>query len=443
MRPLIGNRPSGLPRFEYYAGAPAAPSAAQQQQQAYTQNMGARSAVLGQALNMWQPISAQVIATPTPGSVYNIPVRQVGFTKRFLVKATLAFTTGSAGVFTTTPIGTPNLWSQAVVNDLSNYTRINTTGWHLWMLASRKKAFFSGLASGGAATYQPNPGLFGQTFASDFPGGVTTTPGSAFVNFLNSWGCMAAPSATANSTAYVATVFHELPLAYSDVDLRGAIYTSVVSATMNIQLTLNPNLFLVNVTDSVLAMYKSAASQTVVLNNLYLTVYQNYLDQLPFTNQGPVLPALDLSKMYLLTNTAFTGLASGQDFPVQFPNFRAWQSLAMILDNAGVLASGTDVNRFQLQTANLTNIWQFQDAGAPAATIPLNTNALFNREAMNTDWPAGMYWWDFRDRPINTNNFGNMQFTVSPNNSTSTLYCGFEGIGIANQVITAGSIPGN
>jgi hypothetical protein len=445
MRPMLaGHSLPGLPKFEYAAGAaPASP--ASQQQTAYQQNMGARSAVLSQALNMWQPISAQALAAPALGSVYNIPVRQVGFTKRFLIKATLAFTTGATGVFDTTAIGMPNLWSQAVVNDLSNYTRINTTGWHLWMLASRKKAFFSGLASGGAATFQPNPGLFGQTYATDFPGGVTTTPGSAFVNFMNSWGCMAAPSVTSNSTAFTATVFHELPLSYSDVDLRGAIYTSVVSATMNLQLTLNPN-FWVNstVTDATLSAYKgTAAGSTMVLNTLNLTIYQNYLDQLPFSNQGPVLPALDLSKMYLLTNTSFTGLASGQDFPIAFPNFRAWQSLALILDNAGVLSSGTDVNRIQLQTANLTNIWQFQDAGAPATGNPLNTQALFNRYAMNTDWPAGMYWFDFRDRPINTNNFGNMQMTISPNNSTSTLYAGFEGIGIANQVITAGSIPGN
>src|SRR6185437_10709809 len=101
-----------------------------------------------------------------------------------------------------------------------------------------------------------------------------------------------------NSTAYFATVFHELPLAYSDVDLRGAIYTSVVSATMNLQLTLNPTLFAVTAADPTLAMYRAPAADTVTLNNLYVTVYQNYLDQLPFTSQGPVLPALDLSKMY-------------------------------------------------------------------------------------------------------------------------------------------------
>jgi hypothetical protein len=443
MRPEIASRVAltDLPKFTYAAGGAAPASAAQQQQNAYTQNMAARQAVLGQALNMWQPISTQSIATPTAGSVFNIPVRQVGFTKRFLVKATLAFTTGATGVFDTTAIGTPNMWSQVVVNDLSNYTRINTTGWHLWMLASRKKAFFAGLASSGMAAYQPNPGLYGQTYATDFPGGTTTTPSNTAVNFLNAWGCMAAPSVTTNSTAFTATVFHELPLSYSDVDLRGAIYTSVVSATMNLQLTLNPNLFAATGVDGTLAVYQAVGASTVVLNTLFLTVYQNYLDQLPFSNQGPILPALDLSKMYLLSNTSFTGLASGQDFPIPFPNFRAWQSLAVILDNNGTLSAGTDINRIQLQTANLTNVWQFQDAGAP--TIPLNTQALFNRFAMQTDWPKGLYFFDFRDRPINTNNFGNMQMTMSPNNSTSTIFAGFEGIGIANQVITAGSIPGN
>jgi hypothetical protein len=424
-----------------------APSAATQAQQAYQQNLAARAAVLGSAVNMWQPIFTQVIAAPTPGQVLNIPVRQVGFTKKFLVKITAQFSTSaSTGTFNLTNIGLPNMLSQVVVNDLANYTRINTTGWHLWMLASRKKAFWSGLASQGMASYQPNPGLYGQVYPTDFPGGLTTNVSNSNVNFENSWACMSGPSAVAAAaTNQFATCFWELPLAYSDVDLRGAIYTSVVSATMNLQLTLNPNFFAPSTTtDPTLSVYKgTTAGGTATLTNIFITVYQNYLDQLPFSSQGPILPASDLSKMYLLTNTSFTGLASGQDFPVVFPNFRAWQSLAVIVDNNGVLSSGTDLNRIQLQTANLTNLWQFQDAGAPATGIPLNTNALLNRLAMNTDWPPGLYWFDFRDRPVNTNNFGNMQLTINPNNSTTTLLAAFEGMGIANQVISAGSIPGN
>src|ERR1700677_315615 len=167
-----------------------APSAASQAQQAYQQNLQARAAVLGNSVDMWQPIFTQAIATPTPGQVLNIPVRQVGFTKRFLVKITAQFSTGSTGAATLTTIGLPNMLSQVVVNDLANYTRINTTGWHLWMLQSRKKAFWSGLASAGMASYQPNPGFYGQVYPTDFPGGLTTNVSNTNVNFENSWACM-------------------------------------------------------------------------------------------------------------------------------------------------------------------------------------------------------------------------------------------------------------
>ena len=150
---------------------------------------------------------------------------------------------------------------------------------------------------------------------------------------------------------------------------------------MNLQFTVNPNFFQGSAaTDVVLGVYKSSlATPLAALTAITVTVHQNYLDQLPFTNNGPVLPAMDLSKMYLLTNTSLTGLTSGQDFPITFPNFRAWQSLSVIYDNAGTLTAGTDISLFQLQTANLTNIWQFDPKMA----------ALRTRITMKNDWPLG------------------------------------------------------
>ena len=138
--------------------------------------------------------------------------------------------------------------------------------------------------------------------------------------------------------------------------------------------------------------------------------------------------------MYLLTNTSFSALTSGQDFPIPFPNFRAWQSLSIIYDNAGTRTYGTDISLFQLQTANLTNILQYDP----------QMQQLRARIALKDDWVPGMYMFDFRDRPINTNNYGNMQLTVRPSgtvNAGANILAGFEGIGIANQVVTAGSIP--
>ena len=399
-------------------------TAGQAQQQAQQQNMSARVAVLQQALNMWQPIYSATFSAVTPGTVYNIPVRQVGFTKKFWVELLFTITATTETEILNPQFGPANVLSNITLNDLANYTRINTTGWHLWMLSCYKQGFFCGLASGGMASFQPAPGVWGACLTNDSP-----------MNAKSSYNVIQANTNFTGGTGTINMVY-EVPCSYNDIDLRGAIYTSVVSATMNLQLTVNPNFFQGSAaTDVVTGVYKSSSATLGTITTLAVTVHQNYLDQLPFTSQGPVLPAQDLSKMYLLTNTSLTGLTSGQDFPIPFPNFRAWQSLSMIYDDAGTLTSGTDISLFQLQTANLTNVWQFDPKMA----------ALRTRIALKNDWPAGTYMFDFRDKPINTNNFGNMQMTIRPStvNTGANVLLGFEGIGIANQVITAGSIPGN
>jgi len=407
--------------------APTQMSAAQAAAQAQQLNMAARVAVLQQALNMWQPIYSNTFSAVTPGTVINVPVRQVGFTKKFWIELAITLTITTDTATLNPQLGPANVLSNIVLNDLANYTRINTTGWHLWMLSCYKQGFFAGLAAGGMASFQPAPSVWGSCFTNDSP--------------MNAKSVFSVISATASIAASTGTInmVYEVPCAYNDVDLRGAIYTSVVSATMNLQITVNPNFFQSSAaTDVTTGVYKNSSATLTndVITTLVVTVHQNYLDQLPFTANGPVLPAQDLSKMYLLTNTSMTGLTTGQDFPIPFPNFRAWQSLAMIYDNAGTVTAGTDISLFQLQTANLTNVWQFDPKMA----------ALRTRIYMKDDWPQGTYLFDFRDKPINTNNFGNMQFTVRPTgavNAGANLLLGFEGIGIANQVITAGSIPGN
>jgi hypothetical protein len=404
---------------------PAAPqmSANQAAAQAQQQNLAARVACLSQSLNIWQPIYSQTFANPTPGTVINVPIRQAGFTKKFWIEILASVNVGAAETQTRTDLGPANLLSNVTLNDLSNYTRINTTGWHLWMLQSMKQGFFSGAAGLGMGAWQPAPSIFGTAFTNDAP--MNAGSGAALIK---------APASFTTAQANGVRMVYEVPCSYSDVDLRGAIYTSVVSATMNLQMTLNPNFFVASGADNTLAGYQSSTATLGTITSITITVHQNYLDQLPFTNNGPILPAQDLSKMYLLTNTSFSALTSGQDFPIPFPNFRAWQSLSIIYDNAGTRTYGTDISLFQLQTANLTNILQYDP----------QMQQLRARIALKDDWVPGMYMFDFRDRPINTNNYGNMQLTVRPSgtvNAGANILAGFEGIGIANQVVTAGSIP--
>lgn len=396
-------------------------SAQQQAQVAYQQNMAARIAVLQGALNMWQPIFATTLLNPAYGTVLNIPVRQIGLTKRFLIKVAFTVAQSAAETQTLTKLGPANIFSNVTLNDLSNYTRVNTTGWHLFMLQCMKQAFFTGPAGQGKTDFQPAPSIFGAAFTNDSP--IQAKAGAAVIN---------APASV--TTAQSGQMYFEVPVSYSDADLRGAIYTSVVSATMYLQMTINQNFGVGSAGDPTLAVYQSSTAGNLVnITSMTITVYQNYLDQIPLGQNGPVLPAQDISKMYLLTNGSFTALAAGQDFPIVFPNFRAWQSLAVLYDNAGVTNYGSDVSLFQLQTANLSNIRQLDPA----------TQLLFQRITLKNDFTAGAYMFDFRDKPVNTNQFGNMQITVRPTASTGTLLVGFEGIGIANQVINAGSIPSN
>lgn len=399
----------------------AAMSPQQQAQLAYQQNMAARLAVLQIAQNMWQPIYTTTLLLPAYGTVINVPIRQVGLTKRFIIEIAISVAQNAAETLTLSKLGPANIFSNVTLNDLSNYTRVNTTGWHLFMLQSMKQAFFTGPSGQGKTDFQPSPSVFGTAYTNDSP--VQAKAGSNVVN-------MPSPVTTVQTGRW----FYEVPVAYNDSDLRGAIYTSVVSATMYLQMTLNPNFVIGSAGDPTLAVYQSStATDLGKITTMTITVHQNYLDQIPLGQNGPVLPAQDISKMYLLTNGSFTGLTATQDFPITFPNFRAWQSLSVIYDNAAITNYGTDISLFQLQTANLANIRQYDPF----------MQMLFQRIMLKNDFTAGAYYFDFRDKPINTNQFGNMQLTVRPTASTGTLLVAYEGIGIANQVINAGSIPSN
>lgn len=373
-------------------------------------NNAARNYVLANALDEWQNIYT---ATFTSGAntVINIPLRNVGLVKRLIIEIA-ATVSGSAGVtHTLTNLGSSTFLSNVTLTDLSNQTRINTTGWHLTAVASAKAR----MPFGSAIT-------------------ATDTPFGYGNNFLKTQG---AP-ATITNTAAANNVFvmYEVPIAYNDFDLRGAIYANVVNATFNLQLTVNPNLLVANtVTDAIQSMYQSSSAVVATLPSFTINVYQNYLDQLPTSNGNVILPLLDLAANYLLLNTTTTGIVANQDFPIPYANFRDFMSTTVIYDNAGVLNAGTDINSFSLQSANYTNIWK----------IDPYLSSLWNRLRMQCDFPKGMYYFDSRMRPVSTIQYGNMQLIINPSAVTAgaTFLIGYESLAYTNQITQAGSLYGN
>lgn len=373
------------------------------------QNAIARQAILNNAVDRIQQIFTQTFSAATTG-VLNVQPRNVGLIKGFIVDVIASVTNSAGGTATLTSFGAANLLSQITLTDLQNNTRIQTAGWHCHLINT-------------ARSMKP----FGLPFALN---------GTPAVKYNAAWGEISAPATIAASGNGTVVMRYYIPCAYSQKDLRGAIYANVTNASMNLQLTINPN-FLVASGDATLAGYSGSAGGAGTLGgigNVTVNVYQQYLDQLPQGQQGPILPIMDLSTVYELKNTNVNGLSVGQDFPIPYSNFRTFMSTFMVFDNGGTLNAGSDINYLALQSANYTNIWKMSPTEL----------ALLSEIAIGCDWPLGVYYASHRNRPINTSQFGNIQFIVNPSTVNAGAQClvGYEDFAIVNTLNTAGGLPG-
>lgn len=396
-------------------------SAAQQQANIAAINQQARAILISQCVDAIQQIFSVNIGTPTTAnSVINVPVRNVGFIKGFLVEITGTATPSTAAI-KLTPFGLANLLSNIQFTDLSNNVRINTAGWHLTMVNTAKRQWVYG-----AALTSDTPLGYGSNF------GVIT------------------PAATINgaSTAFNFRMFFYIPLAYSDSNLAGGIYANVVNATMNLQLTLNTAFFASHTQDPTLAVFTDNTSTTasVALSAMVVTVYQCYLDQVPIGQNGPILPPLDISTIYGLNNTTLSAVVANQPFAIPYANFRDFYSTCFIYDQGAspwlsgytpgggsAIVAGSDITSIQIQSANFTNFINYDPYVA----------ALKARAIIGDDTPFGSYYTDHRNHPISTVQYGNMQMNVTPNTApaSAAFYVGFEYMAQINQITGAGSLP--
>jgi hypothetical protein len=384
----------------------------------YAANMAARRLILrggpvqGQyvppAIDVIQPLNPQLQSGIGLGSVLTFQLRNVGLVKRLILRITATVTAGANSTQTLTKIGLPNLVSNVTFLDLGSNTRINTTGWHLNLVASAKRRR-----------------VYGAAYTTDTPSGFGD----------NNNRCMYAPAtidATDNSEIDLEL---EIPFVKNDIDLRGAIYADVTSANMFCQVTLNPNAFVSSTADPTAAVYQSAGADLATISDINTQLFQNYLDQLPRVGGVPILPQLDIATAYLLNATSSGLPVQNQDNGNAFVNNRAYESVAFVYDNNGTLnVNGSDLNNISLQSANFTNIINVDGRMA----------ALMMRNIMLADPPAGMYYFDFRHRPIDTNQYGNMQLIINPSNvggSGAYFWFGWEAFGIIGLVNQGGSLP--
>jgi hypothetical protein len=385
------------------AAAPAQLTAQQIAQINANQSYAVRQSALDMDLRIMNTAYSPPGGSGALGSVINVPLRNVGLVKKLTVVIRGNIKQSGTETLTLTPMGPANFLSQVTLTDLQNQTRVNTTGWHLHLLASARSM-----------------GAFGAAYTSDTPTGIG-----------NNFNVVKAPGSV--TTVQPFFMVYEIPLAYSNDDLRGAIYANVLNATWNLALTINPNLVVASGADPTLAMYRSSSAVLGVLQDYNIEVYQHFLDQLPVDGSGAVIvPQLDLSTMYKIENTLSSGIVAGQDNAIPYANFRQFLSTILIYDNNG-LNAGTDINYIGLQTANTTNLF----------SRSVQMMALQSRKILGDDMPPGVYYFDHRARPIQTANFGNMQLIVNPSNvanAQAAILVGYEYFANMNVITQAGSL---
>lgn len=392
-----------------------AQSARAQAVQAYQNNLYIRRLIvhgdpatgIPPAVDMWQPLIITVPASIVPGTLVNVVLRNVGLVKRIVLKITGTITAGATSTQTLTKLGLANLVSNFTFYDLANNTRINTTGWHLVARSSaqRKRVW------GSAAT--------------------TDTP----FGYGNNYNANKASATIAATVASTFTIFYEVPFVRTDDDLRGVIFGDTTQATMQLQVTFNPSMFVASTGDPTSAVYQSAGSDLATLSGVVVTAYQNYLDQGPRTQDGvPLSPGQDVGTAYVLTQTVSGLPVANQLNATNFINQRQFLSLVAIYDNAGVQNAGTDITTFQIASANFTQIRNLD---------PI-MQALMGRIKVGDDFPTSMYYFDFSDRPIDTVQYGNMQFIVQPSSvggATANFLFGWEAYGTIGLINQGASLP--
>lgn len=393
----------------------------QQQMDPAQANAAARAAVIAMSVERIQQIFSQTFAGTQVNGPINVNPRNVGLIKGFFVDVSVTVTNPGPGNLQLTQFGPANVLSQVRFDDLQNNTRIQTTGWHLHLINTVRNQRPWGIASD--AYLSSGSGI---QYTSDYP-------------VIVGGNVVAANSGTITMRYYV-------PLAYSNSDLRGAIYANVVNATMQLGLTINPQMAVIGTAAQALqaantAVWTNSTADAVAptIDSVSVTVYQHYLDQLPMSNAGPVLPMLDLQTIYELKNTTMTGMSVDQDFTVPYANFRTFLSTIAIFDNANTGTGdgyGADVNYWALRSANFTDILK----------ISPYESALLSRLTIGTDLPGwGTYYFSHRNKPINTIQYGNMELVLNASainaNSPNRIFVGYEDFAMINVVSGAGSLP--
>lgn len=346
--------------------------------QAIQMNQALRQALLASAPAMRKNLGS--FTGGTAGGNTRIKLFNVGITTRIVLDVTMTIDIGTATA-TVSPKAPFNLISRAKLTDFDGTDRVNASGYQLWALSCVRRRQAVGYNNGSQTA-------------------VLTSP--------------VVPTATGTSQTFRFQL--EIPLAYDPrSDLRGALLTQTAVGEAWLSLDWN-SLLVQNGNDD--AVYNGAGTTTVALSSgttITVNAFQEFLLPQALSNGQVPLPTLDLMTVYEINGAlrSSDNIAANQEKLFNYPNLRSVIGFYANFINNGVMnAAPTDISKFRLiaNGNNVFNEW-------------LATDKLFEQRIFmldGSDLRKGTYFYEHRQKPIETALFGNVQAGITPSSVSGT-----------------------
>ena len=400
-------------------------------QQLIAQNAQMRAALLATSPRMRKNLGS--FNTGTLGGTTRVKLYNVGIITRLLLKVSVSVDIGTAAA-TLSPQAPFNLISRIRLTDFDGTDRVNCTGFELFVINSVRNGGYYGYNNDG-----------GPTVASVGGNAAATAP----VSLVNApvLSNPVVPTAVANTK--ILQFYLEVPLAFDpERDLRGAILAQTALGEMYLNIDWNSVLIQNGNAD---AVFNGAASTTAVITSgtfINVQVWQEFLLPQALGNQVP-LPQLDLLTVYELAGTikSSDNLNANTEKLINFPNVRSVIGAYLRYVNNGVMNSATaydylgavngaaDVSQFRI-IANGNNVL-YDNTGE---------GQLFEQRLKlgsgGADLRPGTYFFGFRNKPVETSLYGNVQIGIVPSVVTNTTFAAYVGFCFESFYTKGATLPG-
>ena len=199
----------------------------------------------------------------------------------------------------------------------------------------------------------------------------------------------------------------DIPIAYDpEGDLRGSILAQTSTGEFYLQLQFNTLAYDSNNVDAVVTNGSS-----VNISDIYVTVIQEYLMPVPVAGQVPI-PSLDVSTVYELVSLKTTdNIQNGVEKLINFPNVRnIYSVLSTVVNNKDLTWDNCDEWRI-LVNSNYT-----------MRKYKLDDYIVSFRHMVQYDPTKGVYYVDFRSKPVETAIYGQVQLGMSMQGTFNSPY---------------------